>query len=113
MNVEGNKPCSAANYVMKKYISLAILLLSAVYTFAQTCEIKGTSKPVMRQFIYLFSIEDGEPKMISSAKLAEDGSFRFSFTPAYEGFYVLGAAKLMGGQHPLYVKAGDKLEVAI
>jgi thiol-disulfide isomerase/thioredoxin len=98
---------------MKKFLSLTVLLLSVLYSFAQTCEITGTAKPVIRQIIYLFGIEDGEPKLLTSARLAQDGSFRFSFTPKYEGFYVLGSTKLLGGQSPLYLKAGDKAEVAI
>ena len=98
---------------MKKYISLAVLLLCVACGFAQTCEISGTAKPATRNVIYLFSIEDGEPKWLASSKLAEDGSFHFSFTPQYEGFYVLGAFKLLGGQYPLYLKKGDKAEVAI
>jgi thiol-disulfide isomerase/thioredoxin len=98
---------------MKNYVSLAILLLFSVGSFAQTCEIIGTAKPVIRQFIYLLAIEDGEPKLIASSRLAEDGSFRFSFTPEYEGFYVLGSTKLLGGQSPLYLKKGDKAQVAI
>jgi thiol-disulfide isomerase/thioredoxin len=98
---------------MKKSLFLAVLLLSAVYSFAQTCEIRGTMKPAINRVIYLFGIEDGEPKWIASSKLAEDGSFRFSFTPEYEGFYVLGSMKLLGGQYPLYLKKGDKAQVAI
>ena len=99
---------------MKKYLSIPVLMLSAICSFAQPCEVSGTvKKTAPNGVIYLFGIEDGEPKWIASSKLAEDGSFRFSFTPEYEGFYVLGAIKLLGGQYPLYLKKGDKAEVAI
>jgi len=108
---EGNNRHSKQH--MKKYLSLAVLLLSTVYSFAQTCEISGTVKSKLATLIYLFEIEDGEPKLISSVKRAEDGSFRFWFTPKYEGFYVLGGFTLLAGQHPLYLKKGDKAEVII
>jgi hypothetical protein len=39
----------ARKKIMKKYLSLAVLLLSAVYSFAQTCEIRGTMKPAINK----------------------------------------------------------------
>jgi thiol-disulfide isomerase/thioredoxin len=72
-------------------------------------------KSESRKDINLFCVEDGELKMIATTPLGEDGSFGFLFTPPEEGFYAVGYSdtKPSSAQYPLYLKKGDKAEVAI
>ncbi|UKJ07674.1 TlpA family protein disulfide reductase [Solitalea lacus] len=100
---------------MKKLVMLAFAMLLGSTLFAQMNEIRGTvgSDFYHDQDITLFSIEDGEPVEVAKTNLAKDGSFGFLFTPAYEGFYVIGWAEFKRGKFPIYFKKGDKAEVSI
>nr|WP_121271415.1 TlpA disulfide reductase family protein [Pedobacter schmidteae] len=99
---------------MKKIILSASLLISTLFASAQMSEIKGIVKPEkasVKENIALMKIEDGEPTVIATTRLADDGSFGFLFKPAYEGFYAVGSPDLLKAQFPVYLKAGDKAEV--
>ncbi|POY36286.1 hypothetical protein C3K47_11055 [Solitalea longa] len=97
---------------MKKVLILAALLLSKV-SFAQMSEIRGVAKNTNDNAINLYSIEDGDLKLVASTKLSKDGAFGFLFDPEAEGFFVVGINKAMEGQFPMYFKKGDKTEIAI
>ncbi|WEK18979.1 MAG: TlpA disulfide reductase family protein [Candidatus Pedobacter colombiensis] len=100
---------------MKGIILSASLLVSSLFASAQMSQISGTvkaEKATIKESIALMKIEDGEPKVIATTNLAEDGSFAFMFKPAYEGFYAVGSSDLLKGQFPVYLKPGDKAEVA-
>ncbi|MCO4294560.1 TlpA family protein disulfide reductase [Solitalea sp. MAHUQ-68] len=97
---------------MKKVLILAALLLSKV-SFAQLSEIRGVAKNTNDNAINLYSIEDGDLKLVASTKLSKDGAFGFLFDPEAEGFFVVGSNKAMEGQFPMYFKKGDKTEIAI
>lgn len=98
---------------MKKLLIIAALLLAKV-SFAQMSEIRGVMKNGTQKDIYLYSIVDGKPELLAGTQLGEDGSFGFLFTPTNEGFYTVGYSKMeKGSLFPIYVKKGDKAEIAI
>lgn len=97
---------------MKKILILAALLLAKV-SFAQMSEIRGAMKNSTQKDISLFSIEDGKTQLIATTLLGADGTFGFLFTPVNEGFYVVGYADVLKAKFPLYIKQGDKVEMAI
>lgn len=100
---------------MKTIILSAAMLVGSLFASAQMSQVTGTVRPEkasIKESIALMKIEDGEPKVIATTNLAEDGSFAFMFKPAYEGFYAIGSPDMMKGQFPLYLKAGDKAEIA-
>ncbi|WP_316794118.1 TlpA disulfide reductase family protein [Pedobacter frigoris] len=98
---------------MKKLLILAALLLTKV-SFAQMSEIRGVIKNGTQKDIYLYSIVDGKPELLAGTKLGEDGSFGFLFTPIDEGFFTVGYEKIeKGSLFPVYMKKGDKAEIAI
>ena len=91
------------------------MLVSALFASAQMSQVTGivkAEKATIKESIALMKIEDGEPKVIATTNLAEDGSFAFMFKPGYEGFYAVGSPDMMKGQFPIYLKPGDKAEVA-
>lgn len=99
---------------MKRIFLSAAMLISSLFTSAQMSQVTGTvkaEKATIKENIALMKIEDGEPKVIASTNLAEDGSFAFMFKPAYEGFYAVGSPEMLKGQFPVYLKPGDKAEV--
>lgn len=98
---------------MKQLFTIVALMFLNSLAFAQTTEIRGVLKPNINKFVYLFQVEDGETKLVKSAKLAEDGAFILSFEPAYEGFYMVGGFTALAGQFALYLKKGDKAQVSI
>lgn len=101
--------------MMKKLVMLAFAMLLGSTLFAQMNEIRGTvgSDAYHYQDISLYAIADGEPIEIAKTSLAKDGSFGFLFTPAYEGFYAIGWTEFVKGKFPIYLKKGDKAEVAV
>lgn len=100
---------------MKKLVMLAITMLLGSALYAQMNEIRGKvgSDFYHDQDITLYSIEGGEPVEVAKTKLANDGSFGFLFTPAYEGFYAIGWQDFVRGKFSIYFKKGDKAEVSI
>lgn len=91
------------------------MLVSSLFASAQMSQVTGIVKPekaTIKENIALMKIEDGEPKVIATTNLAEDGSFAFMFKPAYEGFYAVGSPDLLKGQFQIYLKPGDKAEIA-
>lgn len=97
---------------MKKILILAALLVSKV-SFAQLSEISGVAKNTNDKAINLYSVEDGDLKLVSSTKLSKAGAFGFLIDPEAEGFFVVGNTKPMEGKFPVYLKKGDKTEIAI
>ena len=100
---------------MKKIILALTGLLFSLYASAQMAQIWGTvkSEGFNDKDITLYAIKDGETKEIAKSNLAEDGSFGFMFHPVQEGFYVIGWGDFTRGKFPVYIKKGDKAEVAI
>jgi thiol-disulfide isomerase/thioredoxin len=99
---------------MKTIILSAVMLISSLFASAQMSQVTGTvkaDKATIKESIALMKIEDGEPKVIATTNLAEDGSFAFMFKPTYEGFYAVGSPELMKGQFQIYLKAGDNAQV--
>jgi len=98
---------------MKKLLIIAALLLTKV-SFAQMSEIRGVMKNGTQKDIYLYSIVDGKTELLAGTQLGEDGSFGFLFTPSNEGFFTVGYNKIeKGSLFPVYMKKGDKAEIAI
>jgi len=100
---------------MKKIILSAAMLVNSLFASAQMSQVSGTvkaEKATIKESIALMKIEDGEPKVIATTNLAEDGSFAFMFKPTYEGFYAVGSPDMLKGQFQIYLKPGDKAEIA-
>ncbi|WP_316836610.1 TlpA disulfide reductase family protein [Pedobacter nutrimenti] len=98
---------------MRILLTLVTLFLARV-SFAQMSEIRGVMKNGTQKDISLFNVVDGKPEFMANTQLGEDGSFGFLFTPPNEGFYAVGYTKLeKGSLFPLYMKKGDKAELAI
>lgn len=99
---------------MKALFFMLVTLFLAKVSFAQMSEIRGVMKNGTQKDISLFSVEDGKEQLMATTQLGEDGSFGFLFTPKTEGFYVVGYSKLeKGALFPLYMKKGDKANIAI
>jgi len=100
---------------MKKIIFVLTGLLFSLCASAQMTQIWGTvkSEGFNDKDITLYEIKDGETKEITKTNLADDGSFGFMFNPAQEGFYAIGWEEFVRGKFPVYLKKGDKAEVAI
>ncbi|HTM98449.1 MAG TPA: hypothetical protein VL088_06900, partial [Pedobacter sp.] len=98
---------------MKKLLIIIVLLLAKT-SFAQMSEIRGVMKNGTQKDIYLYSIVDGKSELLAGTQLGEDGSFGFLFTPSNEGFFTVGYSKFeKGALFPVYMKKGDKAEIAI
>lgn len=100
---------------MKKITLLLTAVLLSLGSFAQMAQVWGTvkSEGFDDKEIRLYEIQDGKIIEISKTKLAKDGSFGFMINPPYEGFYAIGWGEFVRGKFPIYLKKGDKAEVAI
>lgn len=98
---------------IKKTVLLLGILAFTQLSFAQLSEIRGKVNAPTNEQISLFSIEEGRPELLATTKLGESGSFGFLFEPRTEGFYVIGSSDMLNGQYPVYLKRGDKTEIAI
>ncbi|WP_316841266.1 TlpA disulfide reductase family protein [Pedobacter gandavensis] len=99
---------------MKKLYAVVALLCWSFAVFAQSTEIRGSvSNPIMNRVVYLFQVEDGEPKLVKGSSTKNEGAFVLSFEPAYEGFYLIGGFTAVAGQFPLYLKKGDHVELML
>lgn len=95
---------------MKKNILLVIIIfLFPVYcAHAQYTGVKGKVEIKGVEKITLSEVNNGTTREIASTQIGPEGSYGFSFVPAYEGFYVLGCANAtMSIDHLLYLKRGD------
>ncbi|WP_164122827.1 TlpA family protein disulfide reductase [Sphingobacterium sp. xlx-130] len=101
---------------IKKLFVVTIVTFLASHAIAQTSIIKGIVDPEgasIKGSVSLMKIENGEPRVLTSAKLKEGGRFEFSYEPGYEGLYMVGSPKSQDGQFPVYIKPGDKAELII
>jgi len=101
--------------LMKKITLCFLFVLFNLCVSAQMTQVWGTvkSEGFDDKDITLYEIKDGEIKEITKTKLAKDGSFGFMFNPAQEGFYAVGWGEFIRGQSPIYLKKGDKVNIAI
>lgn len=99
---------------MKNTIILILILSSFCSVFAQNVTISGkiTGESKLAD-ISIVSIIDGSTDIIRTSALSADGTFKFVFTPEYEGFYIIGGAKDFDLQFPLYLKGGENFKVDI
>ncbi|WP_316748143.1 TlpA disulfide reductase family protein [Pedobacter gandavensis] len=100
---------------MKNIILVFTALLFSLCASAQMTQIWGTVKSdgFEDKDIILYAIKNGEAEEITKTRLAADGSFGFMFNPAREGMYAIGWGEFIRGKYPVYLKKGDKAEVAI
>jgi len=100
---------------MKNILFSFVFMLFNFCTSAQMTQIWGTvkSEGFDDTDITLYAIKNGEAKEITKTHLGEDGSFGFMFNPSEEGFYAIGWGEFIRGKFPVYLKRGDKVEVAI
>ncbi|WP_316836611.1 TlpA disulfide reductase family protein [Pedobacter nutrimenti] len=100
---------------MRKITLVLVGLFLSLCASAQMTQIWGTvkSEGFDDKDITLYAIKDGETEEITKTHLAKDGSFGFMFNPAQEGFYAIGWGEFIRGKFPVYLKKGDKAEVAI
>lgn len=98
----------------KRILAFLILFLTGAIAMAQKpVDISGKIDKSARKQVKLFKVADGSLTEVSTFNLKEDSTFRFSFFPEYEGFYVLGLGSPTSPQrnYTFYFKAGDKLDV--
>ncbi|MDP3436006.1 MAG: TlpA disulfide reductase family protein [Bacteroidales bacterium] len=99
---------------MKKTLVLIFALLSVNFVLAQSVIISGRVASERRPAdLSLVTIVDGNTAVIATAVPSADGSFGFAFNPDYEGFYMIGGAKDMDIQFPVYIKGGENFNVVI
>ncbi len=99
---------------MKKTLVLIFALLSLNLVLAQSVIISGRVASEKRPAdISLVTIVDGNTAVIATSVLSADGSFGFNFKPDYEGFYMIGGAKDLDVQFPVYIKGGENFNVVI
>ncbi|WP_140939234.1 TlpA family protein disulfide reductase [Sphingobacterium lumbrici] len=95
-------------------LSLVVVALFITnLSFAQLSEIRGVMLTDAKKDISLYAIEEGRAEKLATTRLGENGSFGFLFEPQTEGFFVVGYDKIPDGQYPVYLKRGDKAEIAI
>lgn len=100
---------------MKKLMFALTGLMLSLCCSAQMTQIWGTvkSEGFDDKDITLYEINDGETREITKTSLAKDGSFGFMFNPAKAGFYAIGWGEFIRGKFPVYLKKGDRAELAI
>ncbi|MBB2151379.1 TlpA family protein disulfide reductase [Pedobacter gandavensis] len=100
---------------MKKITLIITGLLFSLCSSAQMAQIWGTVKSdgFDDKDITLYAIKNGETEEITKTRLAKDGSFGFLFNPEKEGMYAIGWGEFIRGKYPVYLKKGDKAQVAI
>jgi len=74
---------------------------------SEPCIIKGklTGKNIPSELI-LSKVSNGEPESYIKITVSEDGSFKSSFTPEYNGFYLLN-------NNRIYITSGKQIEISI
>lgn len=98
---------------MKKICLLVAAVFCSTILFAQLSTIKGKLLTPKATEMYLFTIEEGKMVQHAVTKIAEDGSYGFTFKAPYEGFYVVGGQYMKDFQVPVYLKPGDSAEVIL
>lgn len=100
---------------MKKFLSIFLpALISAGSFFAQTSTVSGVWERGKPKAVKMFKIVDSNLSEIASSALGENGIFTMTFTPEYEGYYVLGISPTTPlHRYTFYLKPGDPLQVQI
>jgi thiol-disulfide isomerase/thioredoxin len=63
--------------------------------------------------INLLSLDNGTLKTFATTSYGANGVFGFLVSIPSEGFYAIGNENLLNGQHPVYLKPGDVVEVVL
>lgn len=101
---------------MKKL--LVMILPAFLFTgslFAQQSTVSGVWERGKTKAVKMFKIaEDSGLSEVAASPLGEDGSFRMTFTPEKEGYFVLGTSSSVSqNRYTFYMKPGDPLNVRI
>ncbi|WP_140939636.1 TlpA family protein disulfide reductase [Sphingobacterium lumbrici] len=96
-----------------KHLAILFFALSTGgQAFAQKpVEIKG--QLAIGKEIRLYQTDAGAALEVAKIQAKEDGSFRFSFFPDYEGIYVLQTSASSAPNSEFYLKEGDVLDVTL
>jgi len=100
---------------MKKQLAIILLLLSWNLTYGQMVTIIGVNKTPHKGDvnINLFTLDNGTLKTFATTTYGKYGVFGFLVSIPSEGFYAIGHENIMNGQHPVYLKHGDVVEVVL
>ena len=101
---------------MKKL--LLLILPAFLFTgslFAQQSTVSGVWERGKAKEVKMFKlVENGGLSEVASSALGEDGSFRMTFTPEREGYFVLGSSSsVFQNRYTFYLKPGDPLNVQV
>lgn len=101
---------------MKKLLLMILpAFICAGSLFAQTSTVSGVWERGKTKAVKMFKIvEGGNLSEVATSALGEDGSFRMTFTPEQEGYFVLGtSSSVFQNRYTFYMKPGDPLNVRI
>ena len=101
---------------MKKLLLMILpAFICAGSLFAQTSTVSGVWERGKTKAVKMFKIvEGGNLSEVATSALGEDGSFRMTFTPEKEGYFVLGtSSSVFQNRYIFYMKPGDPLNVRI
>ncbi|PTT00298.1 TlpA family protein disulfide reductase [Pedobacter sp. HMWF019] len=102
---------------MKKItLSILLLLLSTVLTFAQQpVVINGTVDKKTYPKVYLYKVLNGRLSEIATSTPDSSSLFAFKFTPKYKGLYAIGGTEIISLRNifKFYFKPGDELNLKL
>ncbi|HWW41781.1 MAG TPA: hypothetical protein VNZ46_20845, partial [Pedobacter sp.] len=102
---------------MKKItLSILLLLLSTVLTFAQQpVVINGTVDKKTYPKVYLYKVLNGRLSEIATSTPDSSSLFAFKFTPEYKGLYAIGGTEIISLRNifKFYFKPGDELNLKL
>lgn len=101
---------------MKKLFLAASILCMASSAFAQLpVKITGSLKTKELVPVKLFKVQEGEPVEVLSTTPGGNGNFGFTFSPEYEGLYLIGTGteNTMQDKYKFYFKGGENLSLSI
>lgn len=101
---------------MKKLLVLILPAFLCVGSLlAQQSTVTGVWERGKTKEVKMFKlVEDGGLSEVASSPLGEDGSFRMTFTPEREGYFVLGVSpSVFQNRYTFYLKPGDPLNVQV
>ncbi len=102
--------------MMRKNLLFLVLLLTVSSAHATNLSfITGTWNRGTEREVTLYSIVLGRTERVAACPLTDDRTFRFSFEPVHEGFYVMGTGTPKSDQdkYLFYFQPGDSLSLAV
>ncbi|HAH74537.1 TlpA family protein disulfide reductase [Butyricimonas virosa] len=94
---------------MKKIsLLLCVLCVSAALFGQKTTTVKGFVKQKRNSVVKLFTVENGQCKVLLTTPIESDGAYCFSFVPEKPGFYAISDFRV---NYPIYVTGGEQINI--